>query len=41
LPGINFDSFKKSFFPHLYVGNEDKDDVEDIMAAEVRLTLET
>ena len=35
-PGINFDSFKKTFFPHLYAVNADKDDEADIQAANVR-----
>jgi Ca2+-binding EF-hand superfamily protein len=39
--GINFDTFKKSFFPHLYNIAQDKDDEDDIQAAEVRKQLET
>lgn len=34
--GLNFDSFKKNFFPHLYAVNEDKDDEDDIHAANIR-----
>ena len=34
--GINFDSFKKFFFPHLYLVQEDKDDIDDIHAKEIR-----
>lgn len=37
---INFDTFKKSFFPHLYIGNEDKDDDDDIKAADLRFDLD-
>lgn len=39
--GINFDTFKKSYFPHLYVGSEDNDDAEDIKAANLRKNLDT
>ena len=31
-PGINFDGFKKYFFPHLYLVQEDKDDIDDHLA---------
>lgn len=27
--GLNFDNFKKNFFPHLYLVQEDKDDADD------------
>ena len=34
--GINFDNFKKNFFPHLYLCQDEKDDAEDIKAHNLR-----
>jgi len=34
--GINFDNFKKNFFPHLYLVQDDKDDLDDIAANNIR-----
>lgn len=30
--GLNFDEFKKNFFPHLYLVQDDPDDAEDKQA---------
>ena len=38
--GLNFDSFKKNFFPHLYAAAADRDDEYDIAAAEIRHEIE-
>jgi Ca2+-binding EF-hand superfamily protein len=35
-PGINFDNFKKVFFPHLYLVQDDKDDLYDDQAKNIR-----
>lgn len=35
-PGINFDGFKKYFFPSLYLVQEGKDDLDDIQAQGIR-----
>lgn len=37
---MNFDTFKKSFFPQLYVGTEENDDEDDIKAADIRKQLD-
>jgi len=39
--GMNFDNFKKNFFPHLYLVQEDKDDAEEKAAAGLRHQLDT
>lgn len=39
-PGMNFDTFKKSFFPQLYNGEQEIDDEEDIKAAKIRNQLD-
>lgn len=38
--GISLDTFKKIFFPQLYLVQEDKDDAEDIKANEMRSALD-
>ena len=35
-PGIDFDNFKKNFFPHLYLVQETADDQEDKEARDNR-----
>ena len=39
--GISLDTFKKIFFPQLYLVQEDKDDIDDIKANEMRNALDT
>lgn len=39
--GINLDTFKKIFFPHLYLVQEDKDDIDDIEAKAVKDQLDS
>lgn len=39
-PGINFDSFKKMFFPQLYIVQQAKDDEGDLVAKELRNQIE-
>lgn len=34
--GLSFDNFKKNFFPHLYLVQEDKDDADDLKAMNFR-----
>jgi len=38
--GLNFDSFKKNFFPHLYLVQEDADDLQDKIAFDDRYQLD-
>jgi len=38
--GINFDSFKKYYFPHLYLVQEAKDDLNDREAQDCRKQLD-
>jgi len=38
-PGLNFDNFKKNFFPHLYLVQDGKDDAEDIEARENKIEI--
>lgn len=35
-PGIDFDNFKKNFFPHHYLVQDPLDDQEDLEAREIR-----
>ena len=37
--GLDFDDFKKNFFPHLYLVQDAKDDAEDIEAHENKAEL--
>jgi hypothetical protein len=38
-PGISFDNFKKNFFPHLYLVQDDKDDADDTLAHENKMEI--
>ena len=38
-PGISFDNFKKNFFPHLYLVQDDKDDAEDTLALQNKMEI--
>ena len=39
MPGISFDNFKKNFFPHLYLVQDDKDDAEDNLAHDNKMEI--
>jgi len=39
--GISFDSFKKNFFPHLYLVQDPVDDADDLLAKKNREEIKT
>ena len=39
--GLSFDNFKKNFFPHLYLVQEDRDDADDIDAFNIRKQIDS
>ena len=39
--GISFDSFKKNFFPHLYLVQDPMDDADDLLAKKNRDEIKT